>query len=727
MLSPLAFSFLSPSFALAGLLLAAIPILIHILNRRRYRSVNWAAMELLLRAMQQNRRRVRFENWLLLVMRCLVLILLGTALARPMGCDSTTAAAFGGRTGLHVIVIDNSFSMSYQAGRPGGRTHLDQAKLIAAKLIDSLSPGSESVAIITAAKPAASLLAKPTYDLQQARAILDRVPQSYAAADLAGALRLSIDLGHEQSTEPNKYLHLLTDAAASAWQSTDATALKSHGAELAGMYRISHSNLSVGPQWNQAVLDVKPSTNLITTSSRFGADFIANIKGFGEPHDGTLQWKADGKIVEGGGRVHPGIDSPPQIEPQNSLHDAISSAGPHAITASLINPDGLQADNSRTRIINVVSKLKALIVEGQHGTGLNLKVALSALSKAGISDGFAAPDVISDLELNSRVLADYQAVILCGLNQFTPSEADQLQTFVSQGGALMIFLADNIMPDSYNNLLLPRHLMPGPLIKRVVAGEGKSFFFDFNPNGTLNPLLSLFAHQTDTGLETAQAFGYWQADVPYDSQLRVLNWKQPAGVNSPRPDPAITQQSLGQGRVVLITTSANEQWISFTRKPIYAELVNELLSGSVNLSGNWMNLTVGDRLVIPSTCKLLSSPRLKDPKSSSISLSLNPSACYESPALTEPGVYTLSTGTAELPIAVNIPPEASDVRTIDDAAIKSALGGIDLSLTGDQPLTLTSDPHPSADWGWTLMLLVLFLTGAETFCARQFGNQRKVA
>jgi hypothetical protein len=109
-----------------------------------------------------------------------------------------------------------------------------------------------------------------------------------------------------------------------------------------------------------------------------------------------------------------------------------------------------------------------------------------------------------------------------------------------------------------------------------------------------------------------------------------------------------------------------------------------------------------------------------------IALSLNSSGLYESPELTEPGIYTLSTGTAELPIALNIPPEASDVRTIDNAGIKSALGGIDLSLNGDQPLTPGNESHPAADWGWTLMLLVLLLTCAETFCSRQFGNQRKV-
>src|SRR5690349_5043620 len=124
-LNMLAIGFITPAFFVAGLLLASIPIIIHILNRRRYKVVNWAAMEFLLRAMRKNRRRLKFEQWLLLATRCAVLILVATALARPMGCnDSTLASLAGQRAGLHVFIIDNSYSMAYEADRPDAKTHL---------------------------------------------------------------------------------------------------------------------------------------------------------------------------------------------------------------------------------------------------------------------------------------------------------------------------------------------------------------------------------------------------------------------------------------------------------------------------------------------------------------------------------------------------------------------------------------------------------------------------
>src|SRR2546421_10146542 len=128
----LASMFVSPWFAAAGAALASIPIIIHILNRRRFKVVKWAAMEYLLQAMRKNRRRLKFEQWLLLAVRCALLALVGLALARPLGCENNTLASLAGqRNGLHVFVIDNSYSMSFEADRPGAKTHLDQAKLIA--------------------------------------------------------------------------------------------------------------------------------------------------------------------------------------------------------------------------------------------------------------------------------------------------------------------------------------------------------------------------------------------------------------------------------------------------------------------------------------------------------------------------------------------------------------------------------------------------------------------
>src|SRR4051812_37818031 len=114
----LAFGFVTWSFFWAGLAAVSIPIIIHILNRRRFKTVTWAAMDFLLRAMKKNRRRLRFEQWVLLATRCLLVFLLGLALARPLGCENASVAGIGGRTGLDVFVLHNNHSLADQARPP---------------------------------------------------------------------------------------------------------------------------------------------------------------------------------------------------------------------------------------------------------------------------------------------------------------------------------------------------------------------------------------------------------------------------------------------------------------------------------------------------------------------------------------------------------------------------------------------------------------------------------
>ncbi|HMC11296.1 MAG TPA: BatA domain-containing protein, partial [Pirellulaceae bacterium] len=76
-------SFVAGSFALAGLIAAAAPLVIHLLNRRRYRVVDWAAMDLLREALSRNKRLLHLRDILLLALRTLCVLLFALALARP--------------------------------------------------------------------------------------------------------------------------------------------------------------------------------------------------------------------------------------------------------------------------------------------------------------------------------------------------------------------------------------------------------------------------------------------------------------------------------------------------------------------------------------------------------------------------------------------------------------------------------------------------------------------
>jgi len=71
-----------------GLGAVAVPIIIHLLNRRKFRTVTWAAMKFVKLSIDQNQRRMKLEDLILLLLRCAMLALLALALARPVMRDS---------------------------------------------------------------------------------------------------------------------------------------------------------------------------------------------------------------------------------------------------------------------------------------------------------------------------------------------------------------------------------------------------------------------------------------------------------------------------------------------------------------------------------------------------------------------------------------------------------------------------------------------------------------
>src|ERR1700720_3307573 len=104
--------FTHPGFlAVAGALVSA-PIIIHLINRIRFKRIRWAAMEFLLKSQKRNRRRLIIEQLILLALRCLLVVLAGFLIARFLGFSSL--AFFQPQNTVHVVVLDDTLSMTDQ-------------------------------------------------------------------------------------------------------------------------------------------------------------------------------------------------------------------------------------------------------------------------------------------------------------------------------------------------------------------------------------------------------------------------------------------------------------------------------------------------------------------------------------------------------------------------------------------------------------------------------------
>jgi hypothetical protein len=203
-------SFVAWPFAVAGLIAAAGPVVIHLLNRRRFRTVEWAAMDFLREALQRNRRILHIRDLLLLTLRTLAVLLVGLALAQPF--FSVGREAFDGSEPLHaVLLIDNSLSMARQSM---DGTALDRAKQRARRLIDRLPDHSRVTVVAVCGSQLGRSPDAATKDA--ALQFLDQIQVADRAASVRRAINQAVQAcSGETPLAPR--LVLFSDQQASNW------------------------------------------------------------------------------------------------------------------------------------------------------------------------------------------------------------------------------------------------------------------------------------------------------------------------------------------------------------------------------------------------------------------------------------------------------------------------------------------------------------------------------
>lgn len=179
-------TFVSTGLAIAGLAAAAVPIIIHLLLRRRRVPVEWAAFDLLREAMRRHRRRSRLERLLLLAVRTLLLAALGAALAQPLIGDRIVT--IGPRT-VHVILDDGIVSaITDEDGVTALERHVEAVR----REVDALAPG-DRVSVVLAGRPVRRLVDPPTTDHASAMRAIEGLPPREGGTDLARSLEVVAD------------------------------------------------------------------------------------------------------------------------------------------------------------------------------------------------------------------------------------------------------------------------------------------------------------------------------------------------------------------------------------------------------------------------------------------------------------------------------------------------------------------------------------------------------
>lgn len=172
---PILAAFMHPGLLLAGLAAVSVPILIHLLARRWYKRVRWAAIEFLIEADKRNRRRLRMEQLVLLLLRCLAVLLIALVISRPyLGPRGWGAVPGGRRHSERIVLLDDSYSMGYLAD---GTSCFDDAKRNLIDLIHWVrrKAPDDTVTVLRASAPDMSLAAGLHLDERSTAELIARI------------------------------------------------------------------------------------------------------------------------------------------------------------------------------------------------------------------------------------------------------------------------------------------------------------------------------------------------------------------------------------------------------------------------------------------------------------------------------------------------------------------------------------------------------------------------
>jgi hypothetical protein len=537
--------FLHPIYLL-GLAAASLPILIHLLNRRRMKRIRFPAVRFILLSQKRISRSYRLRHWLLLALRTMAIILLALLLANPIFQTGAGLFAGGGPVSL-VIVLDNSLSMTWSGDGAGFK----QAKEAARMLIDSLNAGDRAAIIPT------SLSGKEALRLKEEKEVLSRDLHGIEIADGSANFTAALDQAYRLLNAPagQKEIRLITDMGLTGWDQFSVAALKQYDPSIPlKTIHVSSRNKPL----NGALKEVKLGGQGAGVNLPLQIEAVLANFGAVEIKDLLVQLIIDGETKE-----QKLATVPPRGEASVNFQSRLAKPGIHLGEITL-KKEGF-AGNPRSHFaLHAQDKLNVLVVDGDPQTALVRSETFflsRALNPAGDQHtSLYLPTVIVADGLGAAPLESYQVVVLCNVATLSDAVAQKLRNYLGQGGGLLVFGGDRLQLDGYNQKL-PQAL-PGQLREKKLAPEASAE--KIGKIAFEHPALENFGDSIlQESLTSSRVWGYLRGDGAGKAAL----------ISLANGAPLVTEQTVGPGRVIFVATSADRDWNDLPVKTAYLPLI----------------------------------------------------------------------------------------------------------------------------------------------------------
>ncbi len=746
--------FVSPFLFWAGLIAVASPIIIHILNKRRFRRVDWAAMDFLLQANKINRRRVKLEDFILLLLRCLVMALLGFLLARPFFTFDSGAGLFKSARHERVILLDDSVSMNAQSN---GTTALTEAGKAITNWITALASqdSSDSFTFVLTSRPERALYRDEPLTEDGVNQILEDL-KNLETSDLPNQLPKALEEIEEMldpangGTSVNRIVYVLSDFRSRDWspnaQRDLIDSVRRVADQSAGCYLVDTGTGTSGD--NLAVESITPRDKALIAGVPSEFEVAVRNHGTAAVTDLKVRLSADEglpieRVID---RIGPGELGGASFTYTFARPEDLSAIEPVRLQADIApdSGDGLGEDNVRYFPARVTSGLKVLVIDGNPSSAYGESDSFflqKALSPRGRSISGLELTVTDDTSLSEWQFGEFQVIYLTNVYRLEEGVRQRLSAWVEDGGGLVVVLGDRIDEESYNTDLYQdgKGMLPVQLGK--VAGDDEAETWrDVQLVEESHPTLTLFSGDSNPLLANVKIFQWWDTTIPKEKldegSVSVL-----ANIGDDTSTaPLLVESAWGEGRLLTVTTALDLDWNNWPMEAAsYLIMLQEITRYLATKRSTAGDLLAGEPLT--QDLELTSfrpDATIGTPTSGSLPVRARPVTAGAETATwqidfedtSRRGFYELTltdTDSNELPVlfAANLDPAESQLDRVTPDTLKSALGEAPVKFVtaGTAVMDLGATKSRSEYWRWALYLLLAFLC-IELFYGYWLGARR---
>ena len=713
-------SFLTPAL-LAGAALVAVPVILHLIMRRKPVPRSFPAMRFLRQRAAANRRRLRVSHLLLLLLRMAALAVLALALARPT-LRGAGWLADGEKPVAAVLVFDTSPRMEL---RQANRTRLQEAAALARALAAKLPPASQVAVIDTGGGPVSF---SPTVAAALAR--VDRLAVGTAAQTLPAAMQEGLRL-LDTVPELRHEMFVFTDCSQGAWEGRTAADLIATHADTAVLW----VDVGATGAQNFALEAVDLSTDQPTAGATLGVTVETRRSGPDANRPVAVEMLgADGRYARRA--VKPVAWKEGQAG-QVDFEVTGLEPGVRQGRVVLDGSDDMEVDNARYFTVEVGSPAKILIAAPQPaadtGRFLLQAIAPAALRKAG--KGRFDATLIDIGKLDATPWDGYEGMVLADPPPLTPRTLDLLWQWVAGGRGLVVWLGPRAADAGRFNSDAAQKLLGGRIV-RVWRNPREDNFLA--PANLDHPILSPFRRVGDAvPWQDFPIQRLWEfepndpaadgngaapraagADATADSAVPVVSFRH--GL------PAILEHRVGQGTVVTVTTPVSQAaddpdaWnmlaTGFEPWP-FVILANETLLHSIDTADD-RNIAAGAAAVVHLQRRDVATAFVSTPGGDDFPAPVDQRRGTVTVTTTQvPGNYRIRSGGdvggVVRGFSANLAAESIDARRLADAGLVAALGpGYRLAKSEAELVRDVKLERVGAELsGWFILLAALAMAG----------------